>query len=655
MASSCATGSSSVVRGEVGSEAWLPCDIDSNRDDSPAKVLWFRPQETPFFYKVEDTSGRGLWNAEHAIGVVWAGRASFSVARSPAALRLSQLRDSDAGAYLCTVAFHSGAQRNATVHLVVGVSPSVPVIETSTGKALENKIGPFLLGDSLKLICFVEKGSPTPSIRWRRNGVPVPDDSCSEEHHPRRGTRSALLLESLSREDLLTELTCEASNVISGPLTTSVLIDLTLPPLSVRILDRGRAFESDVSEEFRCHVLGSRPPAQVSWWLEDRRLEPFLTEEQSNATLSTLLLVLSAQLDGSRLTCRALNPRLPEGLWEDSITLSVYHAPRAALRFGQGLDPDRIVEGQDVYLECAIRANPRVTEVSWTLDGTPMDAAAPNATVQVLVQEQYLVVRNVSRSHSGSYRCRVRSPRGAAVSNSLRLRVQYAPRCRNQSQAVLYYSTAREEMRIICDMEADPPSLSFRWIVRNNSETHDLLSFNVNGTRSEAHYQPSSASEFSSLLCWANNSVGVHRRPCSYAIEPHGGPKSLSGCLVVNQATTWFLVECTLEVDRPDEWYSLEVFHADSGHLLANVTSLRRPTFRVGPIPPATECLALAFAVNDRGRSQPQKVVVRAIPPPSKLLTSSAGPSGGLALTACLVAALIAPRRIQGSHNLGIG
>ncbi|XP_064474680.1 hemicentin-1-like isoform X3 [Ornithodoros turicata] len=544
-----------VVRGEVGSEAWLPCDIDSNRDDSPAKVLWFRPQETPFFYKVEDTSGRGLWNAEHAIGVVWAGRASFSVARSPAALRLSQLRDSDAGAYLCTVAFHSGAQRNATVHLVVGVSPSVPVIETSTGKALENKIGPFLLGDSLKLICFVEKGSPTPSIRWRRNGVPVPDDSCSEEHHPRRGTRSALLLESLSREDLLTELTCEASNVISGPLTTSVLIDLTLPPLSVRILDRGRAFESDVSEEFRCHVLGSRPPAQVSWWLEDRRLEPFLTEEQSNATLSTLLLVLSAQLDGSRLTCRALNPRLPEGLWEDSITLSVYHAPR----------------------------------------------------------------------------------------------------CRNQSQAVLYYSTAREEMRIICDMEADPPSLSFRWIVRNNSETHDLLSFNVNGTRSEAHYQPSSASEFSSLLCWANNSVGVHRRPCSYAIEPHGGPKSLSGCLVVNQATTWFLVECTLEVDRPDEWYSLEVFHADSGHLLANVTSLRRPTFRVGPIPPATECLALAFAVNDRGRSQPQKVVVRAIPPPSKLLTSSAGPSGGLALTACLVAALIAPRRIQGSHNLGIG
>lgn len=131
-----------VVKGERGKDTWLPCDIDSDHDDSPSKVLWYAPSSPPPsvgskgntranasglasvdktpFYMVEDTQRRGIWNGQHAIGVDWAGRASFSVARSPAALRLTQLELKDAGTYLCTVAFHGGTQRNATVRLVVG-------------------------------------------------------------------------------------------------------------------------------------------------------------------------------------------------------------------------------------------------------------------------------------------------------------------------------------------------------------------------------------------------------------------------------------------------------------------------------------------------------------------------------------------------------
>ncbi|EEC19902.1 hypothetical protein IscW_ISCW023678 [Ixodes scapularis] len=69
---------------------------------------------------VEDTQRRGIWNGQHAIGISWAGRASFSVARSPAALRITQVELQDAGTYLCTVASHRGALRNSTVSLVVG-------------------------------------------------------------------------------------------------------------------------------------------------------------------------------------------------------------------------------------------------------------------------------------------------------------------------------------------------------------------------------------------------------------------------------------------------------------------------------------------------------------------------------------------------------
>lgn len=645
--------SNQVVKGERGQDVWLPCDVDSEHDDSPAKVLWYAPAKHPVakntenkhnnnnnqndnnntalwasldatpFYMVEDTQRRGIWNGQHAIGISWAGRASFSVARSPAALRITQVELQDAGTYLCTVASHRGALRNSTVSLVVGVSPGVPTILTSDGTAVEGRIGPFLVGDDLHLVCVVDKGLPIPTITWRRDGVEVLREVVPGATDLDGVVRSTIAIDSLTRDDLLMELSCETSNTIGGPFEAAVTVDLTLEPLSVKIQNPQRSFEVDVSAEFRCLVVGSRPLPQVSWWLDEQRLEPFFTDEKANVTAIVLLLVLTAESDKATLTCRARNPRLDGQLWEDSIILNVLHAPRATLRLGQGLRQERIHEGQDVYLECGVRANPWVNDVSWTLDGEPLEG---NGTTHqgLLVHEQYLVLRNVTAKFSGTYCCHVRNTRGAALSNLLQLRVQYAPSCKKGMQEVFRYSTSREELSIPCEMDADPEDLTFRWVMKNNSEVRDLVSFSSNGTRSLARYKPAVATEFVSLLCWANNSVGPQKTPCTYFVEPHGAPKALSGCAVVNQAMTWFFVRCSLDEDRPadQEWYLLEVYHADSGTLLGNVTAKGRPVFHVDDIPPATECLALAFAVNDHGgRSEPTKVVVQAIPPPSKLLT----------------------------------
>ncbi|XP_077515992.1 immunoglobulin superfamily member 10-like isoform X2 [Amblyomma americanum] len=652
-----------VIKGERGQDTWLPCDVDSERDDSPAKVLWYAPasaanasaERSSPFYMVEDTQRRGIWNGQHAIGVHWAGRASFSVSRSPAALRLSRLELSDSGSYLCTVAFHGGAQRNSTVRLVVGVAPSVPIIMTSAGTVVEGTIGPFIIGESLSLICLVEKGVPVPTVTWRRDGAELMRETDPGSRDLDGVVRSSIGIDTLTRDDLLMELSCETSNLIGGPFESAVLVDLTLPPVSVKILGTHRSFEVDVSAEFRCEVVGSRPPPKVSWWLDDERLDPFLTEEKTNMTATSLLLVLTARADKATLTCRALNTRLPGEVWEDTLLLNVYHAPRASLSLGQGLHLERIHEGQDVYLECAIRANPWISDVLWTLDGEPLEdvAAAHNASsasssaasspasggaataqpqTHVLLQEQYLVLRNVTSKFTGSYACHVRSARGEAVSNSLDLRVQYAPRCKKGMQEVFRYSTSREELFIPCEMDADPEDLTFHWVMKNNSEVRDLLTFTSNGSRSVARYKPAVATEFVSLICWANNTVGAQKQPCNYFVEPHGAPKALSGCAVVNQAMTWFFVRCSEddEEDRPSgqEWYLLEVFHADTGALLGNVSSRGRPVFQVDAIPPATECLAMAYAVNERGgRSEPARVVVQAIPPPSKLLTGGAMPS----------------------------
>ena len=39
--------------------------------------------------------------------------------------------------------------------------------------------------------------------------------------------------------------------------------------------------------------------------------------------------------------------------------------PRVKLNLGNGIDRKRISEGQDVYMDCEIRANPRIYKVEW--------------------------------------------------------------------------------------------------------------------------------------------------------------------------------------------------------------------------------------------------------------------------------------------------
>ena len=43
-------------------------------------------------------------------------------------------------------------------------------------------------------------------------------------------------------------------------------------------------------------------------------------------------------------------------------------APRITLSFGANIDHTKIVEGNDVYFECHIEANPAVYKVEWKKD-----------------------------------------------------------------------------------------------------------------------------------------------------------------------------------------------------------------------------------------------------------------------------------------------
>ena len=57
-------------------------------------------------------------------------------------------------------------------------------------------------------------------------------------------------------------------------------------------------------------------------------------------------------------------------------------APVVNLRIGKSLKENEVKEGDDVYFECEVSANPAATEISWTKD---VNLVSGNKTIYLLL------------------------------------------------------------------------------------------------------------------------------------------------------------------------------------------------------------------------------------------------------------------------------
>ncbi|KAK9759275.1 hypothetical protein QE152_g171 [Popillia japonica] len=77
-----------------------------------------------------------------------------------------------------------------------------------------------------------------------------------------------------------------------------------------------------------------------------------------NTTTSSLVFNPTASDHGLTLTCKASNQRIPMSELRDTWMLKVFYPPKVTLTLGQALDAGNIKEGDDVYFECHLIANP---------------------------------------------------------------------------------------------------------------------------------------------------------------------------------------------------------------------------------------------------------------------------------------------------------
>ncbi|XP_076366948.1 synaptogenesis protein syg-2-like isoform X4 [Tachypleus tridentatus] len=500
----------------AGGKITLPCNITpSLKDDRVVLVLWYKDDFSKPVYTLDSRKG-GIAQGRHATSDPFTGRAYFSTVDRPAVLVLDPLLPEDEGRFRCRVDFERERTRHDETYLMVVVPPRSLFITDERGEVVQSLIGPYNEGDSLLLTCEVEGGKPTPSVTWWRESVLLDD---TFDITVFGNVRNKLQIDQLRRHDLMATFLCQASNTnLSVPMTSTVTIDMNFRPLTAKILGNRKPLSSGDTVELQCVTMGSRPPAEITWWKGNTELRSTKSKSfgNGNYTSSVLTIKPSSDDNGKFLTCRALNPLMLDSIVEYSLRLEVFYPPQLILRLGSKLRHTHLQEGNDVYLECNIRANPWVTEVTWKLEGRDL---VTNTSIGIIVSNQSLVLQKVKRSSRGRYLCSAKNPQGYGESNVVFLRIQYAPVCK-PGQQLTYGVPQYDGVEVRCQVEADPPEVKFRWNFNNSLERREIVNFETSGTESVTRFVPRNNQDFGSLLCWAANNVGMQREPCVYAIIP---------------------------------------------------------------------------------------------------------------------------------------
>ncbi|KAK4293268.1 hypothetical protein Pmani_034016, partial [Petrolisthes manimaculis] len=357
------------------------------------------------------------WKNNKVLG----SRAYFISTSSPPVLTLQPVHAYDQGMFTCRVDYRSSPSTTVFVNLTVVVPPGPPLVLWE-GVGVVGSVGPLGEGQRTKLTCRSSGGRPAPTLSWYANEKVLPIahakkelDTISETY-----TSEASISVVVTRDLLGVEFRCHASaphqppdsrddgtSLPTTPRVASVFVNVTLPPVEVRILASARSVRAGTTLRLVCQSSGSHPPAVLTWQRGHAHL-PQVThsiENGGNITTATLTILVNRHHDGALLSCTGTNPALPHAALTDTITLSVTYAPVVGLDLGKTMIEDRIKEGGR----------------HWHHNNVELQH---NMSAGVMMNGKDLAIRGLRRADSGSYTCTAANIEGRTTSNAVRLAVR---------------------------------------------------------------------------------------------------------------------------------------------------------------------------------------------------------------------------------------
>ncbi|KAI5747817.1 hypothetical protein M8J77_018790 [Diaphorina citri] len=620
----------------LGGSADLACDIHSGGNDSVLMVAWYKNDVSVYSYDVKHPDS-------HWKHPTLDGRSFFRTGTDPATLSVSEIKETDAGEYRCRVDFKKSPTRNTKYQLQVIIPPQKPIIFSEEGLEVTDVAGPYEEGQRVSLTCVVTGGRPKPAVKWWR-GAFLEDDTDMSTNGP-SAKSNQLILESVDRSHLMTDLTCQAANNnISQPVATSIKLDVYLKPLKVEILGNQNPLSADRTYKLECQSIGSRPAAKITWWLNTKQLynHTQTISPDGNITYSSLTYTARISDHNQTLTCRAENPRVKSGVEEDQIKLNIFYIPKISLEYGTGLNPGDIEEGDDVYFQCRIESNPPAYKVIWKHNGIPIQHNAKNG--MILSNEERLsnlALQSLNRTQAGNYTCFASNVEGDGESNILQLKIMYKPVCKYDQKRV--YGVARgEKAEISCEVDAYPPPDNFKWSFNNSAsenipvpeERFSKEKQSRTPLRNVLKYTPLSEMDYGTLICTASNVPGTQIEPCVYMIIAAGKPDPPFNCTVANHSTVSFHISCIEGFDGGQlQSFTAEVF---ADYLERNVSAYRFPLV-VDGLEPGAQYKVVVYAANSKGRSEEVHLEAFTL----KVAEKQMGPPATFALTPMVIILIV--------------
>ncbi|XP_024892501.1 hemicentin-1-like [Temnothorax curvispinosus] len=632
------------VSAVAGFKARIPCDIDPPiKDEMVIMVFWYKDEkDSEPIYRM-DVRGRKLvqarlWSDPYVFGE----RAVMKTDVKPAELEIDPLESTDGGIYRCRVDFKNSPTKNQKINLTVIVPPKKPVIYTDTKRTPAQILETFNEGSEKFLLCEVIGGTPPPRVTWYLNDK-VLDDTYTHMHDV---TTNRLDIPSVTREFLRSRLICKATNTqLMTPLTSEVIIDMNLKPLVVNITNKLFHLSAYKTYDIECETSGAKPGVIFSWYKGTHHVRHMARtfSDNPNITKSVLSYVPTIEDDGKFLTCRVENSIVPNSGLEDKWRLLVYYAPRVSIKLGSSLRANDINEGDDVYFECDVQANPKSYKLLWFKDGKELHQ---NATAGIILPGgQSLVLQSVTKSSAGEYSCMAVNVEGKSMSRPVTLEVMYAPICKDGSSTQVVGALKHETISLVCGVQSKPPPTTFHWTFNNSGELMSvpatryaqvkplsLITSHWHGSR--LNYTPENDMDYGTVACWARNRIGAQRTPCLFQIIVAGKPYPLQNCTALQSTTGPYayrmghedfkatdsrdsdslIVRCSEGFDGglPLTNYELEVYSEESVYHVNTIylnhtdrSGSSGPVFEVSGLEPGRNYRLHLYAVNAKGRSDP--------------------------------------------------
>ncbi|XP_033155126.1 uncharacterized protein LOC117137676 isoform X1 [Drosophila mauritiana] len=604
----------------MGTVGRLPCNVTPPiYEDRVALVIWYKVGLKTPIYSV-DTRDSNFAQGTHWSDETYRERLSFHVEGRAGTLTIKSTTEDDTGEYRCRVDFQKSPTRNSKVNLTVIIPPESVIILDSKGVTIEDHtLGPYNEGSGINITCVAIGGRPQPRVTWLHGNTVYKNASVGQPLSERR-VGNTLSLARLERRNLHMQLTCRAeNNNLTTPIISSVVLDMNLRPLIVKLQGENRALSAGNSYQLSCVVIGARPAPTITWWKGSTPMKNTHEIATPDGNLTTSVLTFTPTIDdrGKFLSCRAEQSMIPESGMEDGWKLDIYHIPVVSLELGTNSLNSTLREGIDVFFECNIKSNPWIYEVSWRHNGKIL---TNNPAEGIAVSNQSLVLQNASRARSGIYTCVGSNREGDGESNPVQLDIRFAPVCRPR-QRLSYSSGRHETVKVACEIDANPSEATYVWKFNaTQGETVDIPASQVavDRGRSIAHYTPMTENDYGTLLCWATNEIGDQSEPCVYTIFPAGEPDPLLNCTVLNQTSTGFQIECIEGFNGGlQQDFIMEVYmNGTTRH--PKISKSKRPYFEVSGLVPGMGYNVFLIANNSKGRSNATILQVYTLKDPEK-------------------------------------